>query len=197
MEKKNDNYILGSHNSWSYLKPKKWWMRIFSFTAKCQEVDIKTQYEMGVRCFDLRLNFFNGEPEIVHNAIRYAVAWKDVEANLEWLEEKGDVFVRVLLDVRTESSFTERRREEFIEMCAILENRHPGLKFWCGKVIFGWKTLYEFGNSPSCEENYSSVRSPKWLDDWWPWLYARKNNAKIVAEGTDKDILLIDFVNIK
>jgi len=47
--------ILGSHNSWSYLPPKKWYMKPFRFTAQCQDWDIKTQYEHGVRCFDLRL----------------------------------------------------------------------------------------------------------------------------------------------
>nr|DAH01868.1 MAG TPA: hypothetical protein [Crassvirales sp.] len=27
---------LGTHNSMSYLKPKRWWMRPFHFIAKCQ-----------------------------------------------------------------------------------------------------------------------------------------------------------------
>ena len=50
--------ILGSHNSWSYLTPRKWWMKLFRFVAQCQDYDIKTQYEQfGVRCFDLRLKF--------------------------------------------------------------------------------------------------------------------------------------------
>jgi hypothetical protein len=52
-------------------------------------------------------------------------------------------------------------------------------------------------SEPTCEENYSSVMPPKWLDDWFPWLYAKLNNRKILSKGTDKDILLIDFVNIK
>ena len=34
--------ILGSHNSWTYLSPKKWWMKALAFTAKCQKYDIKT-----------------------------------------------------------------------------------------------------------------------------------------------------------
>ena len=37
--------ILGSHNSWSYLPPKHWWMWPFHFMAKCQRVDIREQYE--------------------------------------------------------------------------------------------------------------------------------------------------------
>ena len=50
--------ILGSHNSWSYLPPKHWWMWPIHFMAKCQRVDIREQYEKyGVRCFDLRVRW--------------------------------------------------------------------------------------------------------------------------------------------
>lgn len=30
------NMILGSHNSWSYLPVRKWWMRPIAFMARCQ-----------------------------------------------------------------------------------------------------------------------------------------------------------------
>ena len=49
---------------------------------------------------------------------------------------------------------------------------------------------------PTCSESYSSVCPPKIIDDWWPWLFAYLNNKKIKEKGTNKDILLIDFVNI-
>ena len=37
---------------------------------------------------------------------------------------------------------------------------------------------------------------PKIIDDWIPVLYAKLKNRKIRKEGTDKDILLIDFVDL-
>ena len=36
---------------------------------------------------------------------------------------------------------------------------------------------------------------PRLIDDWYPRLFAKVNNKEIVKKGTDKDILLIDFVN--
>ena len=36
----------------------------------------------------------------------------------------------------------------------------------------------------------------KWLYGWWPWLYAVTHNKAIKAKGTDKDIQLIDFVDV-
>ena len=65
--------ILGSHNSWSYLTPRKWWMKLFRFVAQCQDYDIKTQYEQfGVRCFDLRLKFdVEGHTMVAHGLCNF------------------------------------------------------------------------------------------------------------------------------
>lgn len=46
---------LASHNSLSFVKPKKWWEKLINFTSKCQSHDIQTQYTNGVRLFDIRL----------------------------------------------------------------------------------------------------------------------------------------------
>ena len=95
--------ILGSHNSWSYLKGKKWWLRPFGFMAKCQKYDIKTQYEKyGVRCFDLRILYKNGEFTIAHGFFDYKYTLQDLEKDLDWLHEKGDTYVRILNDARRE-----------------------------------------------------------------------------------------------
>ena len=59
--------IKGSHNSWTYLKPKKWWMYLIRWAAKCQSKNIIEQYNAGVRCFDLRLKCKeNGDMCIAH-----------------------------------------------------------------------------------------------------------------------------------
>ena len=44
---------------------------------------------------------------------------------------------------------------------------------------------------------YSSVRKPYLIDDWFPWLYARLQNKKVLKKKIDADILAIDFVDIK
>ena len=36
---------------------------------------------------------------------------------------------------------------------------------------------------------------PRIIDDWYPRIYAKLNNKRNIKLGTDKDILLIDFVN--
>lgn len=167
-----------------------------AFTAKCQDADIKTQYEKyGVRCFDLRVKFEQGEPVVVHNIIEYDYYPEELIKDLTWLNERKDVAVRILLDIRSEKRYTSEQKGMFVDFCFDLERLFPYIKFWCGKGMYDRAVLYKFKYSPTCDEKYSSVCSPKWLDDWWPRLYAKRNTRKLLEKGTDKQYLMVDFVN--
>ena len=194
--------ILGSHNSWSYLSPKKWYLKLFRFAAQCQDVDIATQYlTYKVRCFDLRLQFDDeGHTKIVHGSMTFDYNWEDVLNDLAFLNIKKDCYVRVIHDVRTESAHTPLRISYFQNRCKELLVKFPNIVFWNGRNLYNGEKDYVFKPSTdkiTCEELYSSVRYPKYLDDWFPRLYALIMNHKNRKKGTDKDILLIDFVNYK
>ena len=89
--------VIGSHNSWSYLTPIKWWMRPFAFMARCQRIDIQKQYEMGVRCFDLRLRLGKRSVAyIAHGLVEYNYTLSQLLWDLTWLDQKGDCYVRVM-----------------------------------------------------------------------------------------------------
>jgi hypothetical protein len=105
-------------------------------------------------------------------------------------------YVRVLHEVRNKKKYTPHEIEEFQMFCEKLEKTFPRLKFWCGRNLVNWDIDYKFKNEPTCDEKYSSVCPPKIIDDWIPVLYAKLKNRKIRKEGTDKDILLIDFVDL-
>ena len=173
-------------------------MKPIAFTARCQSVDIRAQYEMGVRCFDLRIRSDrDGALQVAHGCVVYDIGLFALMRVLSWLDKRGDVMVRVLHEVRRDSQHTEKARVLFADTCGYLAKEYPHIRFWCGRNLYDWQKDYDFGNDPSCEERYSSVCPPKLIDDWWPWLYARLHNRKILREGTDKDILLMDFVNIR
>lgn len=213
--------ILGSHNAWSYLPPKKWYMKPLRFTAQCQDYDIKTQYnKYNVRCFDLRVRYDGDTLQVVHGAIAYKITPKKLFEDLKWLNDKGDVYVRLVHDVRSLSAMigsvmssilkllpkdmqedNTNTVTKFYTLCGTIQQQFPNIKFWCGKTLDGtddtWKDSgYKFKYSdPSCEENYASVDNGSKTDDLYPRVYARNNNKQIFAKGTSKDILLIDFVN--
>lgn len=189
---------LASHNSWSYLKPKKWWMKMIGFTAKCQNVSIREQYnKYGVRCFDLHISTVNSEVKVIHGKIVYDISLKELKKELRWLDYRRDVSVRIILDVRNKKNFTPEVQELFRRTCQKFEKDYKSIRFWCGRNLYNWDITYHFDYNPSCEEKYSSVCKPNIIDDWWPWLYAKKYNKKLIEKGTDKEILMIDFVNIR
>lgn len=190
--------VLGAHNSWSYLPVKPWYLKPLFFTAECQSKTIREQYESyGVRCFDLRVKFIDGKFTIAHGIIQYKCSKEDVMSDLDYINAKGDSYVRVLHEVRNEDEYKESSIALFRQFCMELERDYKEIRFWCGKNLYNWEVDYDFdGEDPSCEEKYASVCPPKLIDDWFPWIFAHLHNEEIKAEGTDKDILLIDFVNI-
>jgi len=191
--------ILGSHNSWSYLPVRKWWMKLLAFTARCQNIDIHTQYEYGVRCFDLRLRFdsYHHLPIISHGKIQYKYTPQQLKEDLEYINSKGDCYVRILHEVRNKKEYTASSKKEFVYYCYAFQKKFPNIKFWCGRNLYNWEYDFRFNTEePSCGEYYASVRLPKIIDDWWPWLYARLNNKKIKSQSHQSDILLLDYVNI-
>ena len=188
--------ILGSHNSWSYAKVRQWYLRPFSFIAKCQHYGIIRQYKKGVRSFDLRLKFDGTTPQIVHNKFIFDINYYDLCEDLYFLNVKGDSSVRILLDIRNKKDYTAYQIERFVTYCKIFEATYPNIKFYGGSNLYNGKTEYKFEYNPTIDDKYASVAKPKYLDDWYPWIYAKFNNKKIYNEGTDKDILLMDFIDI-
>lgn len=193
---------LASHNSWTYLSPKKWWMKLLSFTAKCQNLNIYDQYKLGVRCFDLRVRFSkSGDMILAHGIIEYDYSEFNIVEDLWFLNKLSTddfpIYIRVVNEVRNQKHDTIENEKRFEKLCRKFECLFPNLRFWYGmNLLKHQRVVYRFQNNPSCEELYASVTKPKIIDDWFPWLYARFNNKKNLKKGTDKDFMLIDFVNI-
>ena len=196
--------IIGSHNAWTFLRPKKWWMRLLGFTARCQRKNIFIQYkDYGVRCFDLRVRFDYGRMVLAHGIIEYDYTQKDLLDDLWWLDlqagaNREKVYIRVINEIRNVKDYYQPKIHQFQEFCQMISDEYTNITFWCGMNLLPTPTIdYYFGKNPSCEELYASVRKPRIIDDWWPWLYARFHNKKNIEKGTDKEILLIDFVDIR
>ncbi|MBQ7429418.1 MAG: hypothetical protein IJV29_07090 [Butyrivibrio sp.] len=190
--------IIASHNSWSYLPVRHWWMRPFSFMAKCQRKTISQQYELGVRCFDLRIRLDkNDNPIVAHGLAVYKIKPHELLRQLAWLDNKGDVLIRLVHEVRTSKQYTQHSRILFREFCNNVITAFSNIHFWGFMNLYNYNYDYQNTYHPSCCENYSSVMPPKLLDDWYPLLYAKHNNREILEKGTTKDILMIDFVDIR
>lgn len=190
--------VIGSHNSWSYLRPQKWWARVFRFVARCQRVDIRQQYvKYGVRCFDLRVRLDeHGVLVVAHGLVAYQYEYRQLLEDLAWIDGKRDCYVRVIHEIRSKRKLTDEQTAFFRQFCKDLQETYRNIQFWCGRNLATWTVDYIFGDEPTCEERYSSVSTPRLIDDWWPWLYAWWHNDDIRLVGTTKDILLMDFVDV-
>lgn len=185
--------ILASHNSWTYLPPKKWWMRLFNFVAKCQDKNIKQQYYNGARMFDLRVRFDNyGYPIIAHGLAEYSN--KCLTDDLIFLNEKGKdtVYVRVILETNEESYGDEVL---FTNYCASLRNKYENIRFIGGNRKYDWEKVFDFDiTEPAIKGVFASVTDSK-IDDVWPWLYAKRNNNKNLKGNENYNgYLMVDFI---
>lgn len=194
---------LGSHNSWTFAKSN--WL-IPPFWARCQKLDIKDQYELGVRVFDLRLrwNKKTNKWGVSHGKTFFNALYED---DLKWLDFKGDAYVRVMLEYNSKPKCSEEIEQGFIEKCRSLEFAYPNIRFWGGNVKYDFHRIaYRFNNeSPLVLDKYSSVTSLfksnnkflKIIDDWCPWFYARLENKKEYEEFVKNDndgYLFVDFI---
>ena len=208
---KNNNYILGAHNSLSYLRPKKWWMIPFHWMAKCQGVSYKEQYEKyGVRVFDLRVWFDEDtkELEVRHGVMAFKLSEDGIKEFISYLNEKGDCHLRVILEedaVNKKSVYASANECLFSAFCEELENEFENVHFFGGNRKYDWKVMYDFkGDDVELDDKYSSTTSlfksnKRWLaiiDDLCPWIYAKLHNKENIKNGTDKECLFIDFVEM-
>lgn len=194
--------VIGSHNAWTFLRPRKWWMRLIAFTARCQEFNIYDQYAMfNSRCFDLRVRFKGDRFVVAHGIIEYDITKDGILDDLHWFSqmstEKSPVYIRVINEIRSYRKYNADEVARFVEFCKEIEQRFPTLVFFCGMNLLPQPSVdYDFGNTVTCEELYASVCSPRIIDDWWPIWYALFHNRVNISKGTDRDVLLLDFVNV-
>ena len=199
---------LASHNTFTYLTPRKWWGRLLAFTARCQRVGFKQQLDLGANMFDLRVRFdADGKPYVCHGLIAYKDYYLVTDALLYFDYFAGCLpelpfYVRVVLETKRP---TETDKERFREFCETLVDLHKNIVFFGGNDRSDWgckNPVYDFGVPlPDIDEKHASTtalfpRFPR-LDDLWPWLYARLFNHRDIEQGTTHEWLMIDFVDIQ
>lgn len=199
--------MIGSHNTFSFAPVKQWYLRPIKFMGRCQRADIFSQFAIyNVRYFDLRLVFNKkGELNVAHGIFHWDV---DIDSELSWLNLWDEtVYVRVILEQNSERKNQAFFDEKFIEKCKELQEKYKRLIFVGGNRKYDWAKLYDFNTTePTLDDRYSSTtrlfgeRKHDFvdkLDDLWPWLYAKIHNKELYSKGTDKDVLFLDFVDIK
>lgn len=173
----------------SYLPLRNWWFYPFRFMARCQSVDYRQQYERyGVRLFDLRIGFFGGDcPMFCHGLVNYK---GDVNEVLRWLNNRGDVTVRIILEKGDEDAFmrwVSHWRMTFRDINWTTGVKKKGWRSLCGLI----------GIEGVTKHYYASMQGGK-IDDLYPRMWAKKYNGKYrgIIDESDACYVLMDFVEI-
>lgn len=185
-----------SHNTWSYLPVRQWWLRPFAFIARCQE---KSPNGQGVYNFDMRVRFNDEDfPVFAHGLVEYK---GNVYQEIGSLQAYGGVKVtiRVLLETTPFMSAEERREQEtlFYFFCHNIESAFPNIAFWGGWARDEWgKKIYTFKQpNLDIEEHHGSVSGNK-LNCLRLRAWAAENN-KAALVNCKKDYCMLDFVQYR
>lgn len=190
--------MLGSHNSFSYLKPTKWWMRLFTTWAKCQDKTIIEQYNAGVRYFDIRIAFKkDGSVRLVHNLVDYHPT--NLFEALRTLKNKPDVYLRILLDMRKKPRNAEDTAKVLQWFYSFIDYVMQDSVATIDKAIIFWNWKHIIDAGANVTECHASVSAK-----WYEYIlgtkrWARKHNQEVMATENNAlkgngNVLLLDYV---
>ena len=163
---------------------------IADVAGKCQDISIKTQLEIGVRFFDLRLQLVNDEFKIVHSFVDQNLKFSAVLKDLySFIKENSSEYL--IISIKEEASpvnstlwFDEaliRDFEEYKDVFMINENKLPEtVKEARGKIYL----LSRFDNI-FVQDNYNIQNiEDKKSDILNAIAYANTNKNKLVLNFT-------------
>ena len=188
----------------TYLRPVKWWARLFNCFAKCQCEDITEQYKAGMRCFDIRIYWDWREYNwcFAHGAVRYHFNddrdKKPLEYVLDTLRELhngqyGKLFIRLILE-KTKDDIIEPRK--FDEYCNQLEEKYKEFTFIGGYRKKDWYRVHMFAAEDDTPVNQfvgSMMDDARFYEKVIPITYAeRMNRQNLIRVGNG--VNLFDFI---
>lgn len=190
--------MLGSHNSFSYLTPTKWWMKLLTPWSKCQNKTITEQYNTGVRYFDVRVAFNkDGSMRLVHNWIEYPSS--ELFEALRTLNNKSDVYLRIVLDMRKKPKGAEKTANILKRFYNFIDYVLKNTTITIDKAIIFWNWKHIIDHGIDVIEYHASV-SAKWYEyigglECWAEMH---NNASLTSKSdvaqSNNEVLLMDYV---
>nr|AIF26680.1 hypothetical protein [uncultured bacterium fosmid pJB83B9] len=184
--------MIASHNSWSYLSPRRIWMYLVAPFSRCQSKSIDGQLALGVRMFDMRIKILGSKVYLAHGLMEFEIT--PMLADLVKIRDIEGCSIRILLENRNPDDDSVKI---FQKTVASLKAQYPTIQWFGGHGAHGsdWCRHYVcLLPSPSYAEDHASV-SARGLWRILPRIYAICSNKKI--KGTSHDLpVMIDFVEL-
>lgn len=199
---------LGSHNTFTYLKPRKWYHYFCIPFARCQTKNIREQIKSGIRSFDIRVRFDdNGDIYLCHglfevkfntctNISKYPqfVDWLICEivtgllsdSNNGEIDDNEKITFRLVLETSKVNDIQEMWFKNFCKYFDEKLQEYKNFNIASCTRKFDWKELYsckylikEFQHISSYPKYKESIKV-RWYEKICPWLYAKRTNVKFL-----------------
>lgn len=196
--------ILGAHNANTYLRPRKWWMRLINFTSKCQKLTIKEQLEYGVRYFDFRIRFDEKKIDFIncHGLVEYE---SSVNALIEDISSfcrntKEHVHIRFVYD----DTFIKRTYDSIIyNLFKVSLYFTTSYNYLSWEIIrkSDWQKIADSENNSPLEivDCFKNYRGYKWIPFPQRYISKHKEHYQEIIDNTkvgNDTIFLCDRVDL-
>ena len=184
--------MLASHNTMSYLKPSKWYLRPFTFISKCQDKNIVEQYILGIRMFDIRVRYDKHSNLIFAHGLM-SFKGPTVDEILNIINSLKDCSVRLIFEEYKYNKNTNNHTKLFIKDATYFINKYKNINFFEFKRKYDWEQLINTNYNPKYIQKVASMTT-NILNSICPKIYAIFNNKKIVSNISINEYTFIDFV---
>lgn len=174
---------LGTHNSLSYL-PCQWYLRPFAWVGRCQSLTLEKQYEKGVRWFDIRVKYIDGEALSGHGLLTYNIS---IPAVLNYLNRKKDCVVRLFLE--NSKSNPTKDFDRFADDISQWREKYENIRFVEGGCRYAYKRFIQ--DKVPEQHRYWSI--DKFIIPY-PRGYAFIKNPSSHLEDNEHEYNIYDFI---
>lgn len=183
--------MIGTHDSFTYLKPVNPIYSLFNFLWRTQSLSLKKQLNKGVKYFDIRVSYYKSKWRVSHGLVNFDLTFSSIKYILEIF---APYYVRLILEKgndKVEELFTDAISEVA---------QYPNLSFACIKK--GWKVLV---NRDPVIKDYSYIPWYSGYSFLWNLkhfklssikYYAKKHNPSITKEMIEDPytVYFMDYV---
>lgn len=184
--------MIGTHDSFTYLKAKHKIYELFSFLWRTQTKSLEEQIKNGVTYFDIRVHRIkDNQWELCHGLVNFCKYYNTLS---ELMEDLSDSKIRLILEKGTKAD-----EEVFRSIIYKLSHQYSNLVF--SAIKKNWKVLYnkdlilmDYTYIPfySNLSFWQNIKRMNWFSTIKKW--ARKHNPVITQDMKD-DINVVYFMD--
>lgn len=197
--------ILGAHNANTYLKPRKWWMRLINFTSKCQKLTMNEQLKYGVRYFDFRIRYDKelGVFRNCHGLVEYNTLVNQTVLLLSifaHINETETIYIRFVYDDTFNNNIDDYNLSKLFSEQIYPIFRHNDNIIWQLIKKSSWEHIdSNHRPQPAIVDCFKNYRGYKWIPCPQRYISKHKEHYQKIIDNTNignDTVFLCDRVDL-